>query len=208
MSQVLQIRLAILIAALLALACAWPVSRAVQTGYCDFRIAGPRAELMKANEGKPLPLARWQALEAAFRAVHETCSTDPQIPADLANLYLLRAERAGAVPGIKRFFEEVALDYLRQSLRYRPAMAQSWANVALIKADLGEFDAEFEAAYNNARALGPLHMGVIQTLTLALLPHPQQAARLAQVKAAFDQLPKRFQYRIRGVAWRAGRMEW
>jgi hypothetical protein len=199
-----------LLLGLLLLACAWPMAGALQTGYCDFRLNGPRAELMKANgnQSRPLSLASWQALEQAFKAQHQTCSTDPQIPADLANLYLLRAQGAAAVPEMKAFFSEIALDYLQQSLRYRPAIAQNWANLALIKADLGQFDGEFEAAYNNARALGPLHMGVIQTLTMALLPHPQEAARLAQVQADFRQLPTQFQRPTRVVAWQAGHMDW
>lgn len=201
--------LTVMLAALL-LACLGPVSGALKTGYCDFQLAGPRAELNKANDNqqKPLALTRWQALEAAFTSAHQTCASDPQIPADLANLYLLRADRAAAVVEIKDFYEEIALDYLRQSLRYRPAMAQHWANIALIKANRTEFDHEFIAAYQNARALGPLHIGVIQTLTMALLPHPQEAVRLAEVRATFDQLPKRYQYTTRALAWRAGYMDW
>jgi len=205
-----QTNFVILLLAVLAMVTVWPVSRAIKTGYCDFRLAGPRAELMKANDNqhRPLALTRWQALETAFRNVHETCADDPQIPADLANLYLLRAGQASSVAEIQAFFERIALDYLKQSLRYRPAVAQHWANIVLLKARLGEFDPEFAAAYAHARALGPQDMGVIQTLTMALLPHPQEAMRLAEVKAAFRQLPTRFQRATRAVAWRFGYMDW
>jgi len=59
----------------------------------------------------------------------------------------------------------LAKDYYRASLAVRPAWPLTWANLALVKADLLEFDAEMDQALINASTLGPWEPGVQVMMT-------------------------------------------
>lgn len=186
----------------LAAASLWTSGGALKTGYCDFRLSGPRAALDKANtQAIKLPLAQWQELTETFKSVHTVCANDAQIPADLANLYLIRAQAAQAVPQIQHFYAAIAQDYLYQSLKYRPGIAQNWANLALIKAQTGQFDDAFFSAVNNAFQLAPRAAGVLQSLALATLPYPalQENALSKTIQTQIAQLPSRQKQQLERV---------
>ncbi|CAN0035503.1 unnamed protein product, partial [Phaeothamnion confervicola] len=69
---------------------------------------------------------------------------EPAIAEDAGRLHELRA-RVAPGPDPKSELSR-ALGYFRDSLAHRPTSPYTWANLAIVKSGLGEFDAELRGA--------------------------------------------------------------
>jgi len=166
---------------------------ALKTASCDYALIAPRAQMeaWNANQIPTIPLSKWLPVEQRLNEQQLRCPADPQIPADLANLYMLRLPQAAAVPKVQTFFASIALTYMGQSIQQRPAMALNWANTALLKAMLGQFDLKYAEALNTALLLAPHDARNIQTVMLASVPYRSKLAsmQLDAIQKAYLSLP-------------------
>ncbi len=71
----------------------------------------------------------------------------------LGQYYHLEARQSKQLV-LKSIYLRLSLHYFSQALQQRPSSAYLWINIALLKAQLGEFDARFEQALQSAYNLG------------------------------------------------------
>jgi tetratricopeptide (TPR) repeat protein len=111
---------------------------AARLGLAHFYYQEARAH---APAGAPLTEAQWQtSRDAATRALQFN-SRAPEVYEYLGMLHTLR-------PRMEDYRQAAA--YFRQALAPRPVSLTAWAGLALAKAGLQEFDAEFEQALRQA----------------------------------------------------------
>jgi O-antigen ligase len=110
---------------------------AARLGLAHFYYQEARAH---APAGAPLTEAQWQASRDAATRALQFNSRAPEVYEYLGMLHTLRPRMEG--------YRQAAA-YFRQALTLRP-VSPAWAGLALAKAGLREFDAEFEQALRQA----------------------------------------------------------
>jgi tetratricopeptide (TPR) repeat protein len=108
--------------------------------------------------------AQWVAARDALAEARRLEPDNPLFVEETGRLYEKRVAPADPAQPVVRGYLERALDAFRQAARMRPASPYAWSNVALVKFRLGERDAAFRAAIENAARLGPWEPGVQRTL--------------------------------------------
>jgi hypothetical protein len=111
----------------------------------------------------PTP-AQWVAARDALAEARRLEPDNPLFVEETGRLYEKRVARADPAQPVVHGFLVRALGEFRRSARMRPASPVAWTNVALVKFRLGELNAEFRAAIENAARLGPWEPGVQRTL--------------------------------------------
>jgi Tfp pilus assembly protein PilF len=99
--------------------------------------------------------------------LQRTLELDPHNPAHsetLARWYERYTLRLSSTSSLAPAYLEQAAAHLRRTLVARPGSPYTWANLALVKLRLEQFDAEFQTAVENAWRLGPWEPEVQLTL--------------------------------------------
>jgi hypothetical protein len=117
-----------------------------------------------SSQGVAPSAAQWVAARDALTEARRLEPDNPLYVEETGRLYEKRVAAADPAQAVVRGYLERALDAFRQSARMRPASPFAWTNVALAKFRLGERDAEFRAAIENAARLGPWEPGVQRAL--------------------------------------------
>jgi cytochrome c-type biogenesis protein CcmH/NrfG len=92
---------------------------------------------------------------------------DPDNPAyaeTLARWYERYSLRLPPSSGVAAAYLEQSAVHLRRALVSRPGSPYAWASLAAVKLRLGQLDAEFHTALQNAQRFGPWEPGVQRTL--------------------------------------------
>jgi hypothetical protein len=124
---------------------------------------------------------RWAQAQRYLWVAVRLAPLDTHVLSDLGQLYELRGNEAPA-PEANADFER-ALAYYRQALALCPASPDAWADVALLKVNQHDIDAEFALALQQALDLGPWQTRV-------------QASIAGGGLAVWDKLPATLQTRI------------
>jgi hypothetical protein len=103
--------------------------------------------------------AQWHSVQSDLRASLRYVAANPAA-SDLNGTLALARMRASTDPGAALAAARSAHAHFRQALLERPTSPFLWANLALTKMYLDQFDAEMFAALRNADALGPWEPGV------------------------------------------------
>lgn len=158
----------------------------------DLTAFSPRQRLAQLDARGELPApGEWRRAQEQLQRALEL---DPHNPAHAETLarwyerYTLRLPRSSALASA---YLEQSAAHLRTALASRPGSPYTWANLALVKLRLAQFDAEFQAAFENAWRLGPWEPEVQFTLAQIafrawdkLGPGAREAARGALANAA------------------------
>lgn len=119
--------------------------------------------------------ANGEVTEASWHENHElldkALSLDPTHPTynhRMGRLYHIRMSMDSAQRNEYAFR---AIEHLDRSLEIRPYWPMTWANLALVKRDLREFDDRFAEAAVNAARYGPWEPGVHRILASIGLPY-------------------------------------
>ena len=117
--------------------------------------------------------------------------------------YTLRLPRTSAIA--PAYLEQSAA-HLRNALAARPGSPYTWANLALVKLRLGQFDAEFQSAVENAWRLGPWEPEVQLTLAQIAFRAPDQLGAAAQeaTRGAIRNALRRYDRELFHMARRLG----
>jgi hypothetical protein len=147
-------RLAALLVCLVLAYCAW---LAVHQGLADGIAEQARTEMRGWDEAALDSFSVHNALDLMLRANE----LDPGHPTYLHRLGRLSHLLMGLELAQRDEWAGRAKGYYRESLIVRPGWPITWANLALVKADQLEFDAEMDLALTNAMSLGPWEPGVL-----------------------------------------------
>lgn len=110
-------------------------------------------------------LARWNEAHDLFERAENLTPDDPQLLAQGAELFEWRAWLEQNNPEAGEEYRQRSMSYHRRGLALRPAWPYAWTDFASAKVLSGEFDKEFQGAFQKATELGPWEVGVQQVLT-------------------------------------------
>lgn len=138
---------------------------AAPRGLADLLAFGPLQRLSQLDARGELPAPEdWNR---ARRDLQRARTLDPDNPAhaeSLARWYERYSLRLPPSSGVARAYLEQSAAHLRRALAGRPGSPYTWVSLAAVKLRLGEVDAEFHAAVENARRFGPWEPGVQRAL--------------------------------------------
>jgi hypothetical protein len=141
------------------------VHAAALRGLADLAYFPARSTLNAwSKKGIPPTPAQWVAARDALAEARRLEPDNPLFVEETGRLYEKRVAGADPAQPVARSFLERALGEFRRAARMRPASPFAWTNIALVKFRLGDLNAEFRAAIENAARLGPWEPGVQRTL--------------------------------------------
>jgi len=151
-------RLGLLLLLVFVACCAW---LSVRQGLAD-ATAEEALQDMLTWQAKTIELAQ---VRQAYNTMLAAQDLDPSHPTYLHRLGRLSHLMMTLEPSRRSHWGGLAKEYYRQSLAVRPAWPLTWANLALVKADLLEFDAEMDQSLMQAAAYGPYEPGVLELVS-------------------------------------------
>ncbi len=141
--------------AILFVAAAAAAVQSARLGASGFHVQQAHAYVERWAAARRAPEARAvAAAEAHLRASLHHAPASPEALGLMGALSLAKM-RAASQPQAAVAAAREARDHYRAALRARPTSPFLWANLALAKLYLDEFDAEMSAALRHADALGP-----------------------------------------------------
>lgn len=138
--------------------------QAVKMGWADVQVYPVRHEV--ARWGQVPEQAQKADLEALIERMQQArrwASQDPEYAELTARLFYQRAINNGLGASTDPALEadvQKALDLHQYAASLRPSWPYSWANIALMQAWLGRFDAQWHQALSRAEQRGPWEVGV------------------------------------------------
>jgi len=136
-------------------------------GLADY-YASQSYEILTSWRTEPLTDESWQAAHDALAAALSLDPTHPTYHHRMGRLYHLRMRMD---PLHRQKWGDLAKQDFHASLDVRPYWPLTWANLALVKRDLAEFDGEMMQALVNAAKYGPWEPGVHEMLAEIGLPY-------------------------------------
>ena len=182
---------------------------ALPRGLADLRAFEARMLSRAWDAARRQPTA--DELARAHDFLQEARELDPGQPnilEDIARLEELRAlsRKSGDASAPEHLRQALALQ--RQAARLRPSSPYTWANIALLKSRLAEFDREFEGALRNAALLGPWEPDI--QIKLADLGFRHWSVLAPETRTALESNAARALYRqdaqLFDLARRSGRL--
>jgi len=154
--------------------------------------------------------AEWRAARDAVQAAREKEPDNPLFVEEMGRLYELRTRGLDPRQPVVQAFLASALEEFRTAARMRPASPTTWANIAMLKLQLGTFDAEFYAAAEHAARLGPWEPGVQRRLSeigvnaWSKLNPAGRALTMAAAERGLQMQPRELERVLKGGRERAG----
>jgi len=134
---------------------AYLIYQAVTIALADIIHYPVKNAIVKSNQTKPLSLEMLDSLRTKILYSIELRPNNGEYREYLGRLFYLKAvHHKDTVP---LFLENMQLAYRshRKASQLRPNWPYSWANMALIKSHLNQFDAGFIYSFNQAEKFGP-----------------------------------------------------
>lgn len=129
---------------------------AVPRGVADLLAFAPAQRLAQLDARGELPApGEWRNAQQNLQRALELDRHNPAHSETLARWYERYTLRLPRSSGLVSVYLEQSAAHLRGALAARPGSSYTWANMALVKLRLAQFDGEFQAAFENAWRLGP-----------------------------------------------------
>ncbi|RKZ80210.1 MAG: hypothetical protein DRR19_23940 [Candidatus Parabeggiatoa sp. nov. 1] len=107
----------------------------------------------------------WKATYTTFTWAQIFEPSHPNLLESLGNIYYVLSSHYGLITvAEKRLARQQALDYYLKAAQQRPVSGYTWANIAVLKYQLKQYDAQFIAALEYASLLGPWEPFVQHTI--------------------------------------------
>jgi len=149
------------------LLCVWVIYHAVRIGVADVIAYQPKYQVQTWEKEARLPSS--EEVEYTLSRASLALAWQPNNPdlIDLkAHVLTYQAILHWGTESFSRLSAEAVVLY-QQSTLLRPKWPYTWARLALVKADRGEFDAVYREAVAKAVTFGPWETGVHLTLAQA-----------------------------------------
>ncbi len=132
----------------------WLTYIAASWGLADLLAKQARFDMQQWKK-QNLTTDIWKSTQATLLYVQYLESHHPDFLENIAYAHYL-LYRYGMITSAEKWMAlEQALDDYLEAAKQRPVSAQTWANIAIIKAQLGQYDVQFLAVIENATLLGP-----------------------------------------------------
>ncbi len=188
------------IAASIALAVA-----ALRLGAADLTAFAPRRALERSATQPPVrDDERWASARAQLERAASLDADNPDLREALGRWHDAESLRLHSDAELRE-----ALTDFRRALALRPSSAYTWANVALLKLRLAEFDDEFGDAAARAARLGPWEPEVqliLANVAFGAFDKLRAQERPAVLRTVANGLQRQGEA-IFDLAWRAGRID-
>jgi tetratricopeptide (TPR) repeat protein len=162
----------------------WLIYFAAAWGVADLFAKQANYDLQQWEKGGRITQESWKSIHTMLGKARYLEPYNPDILEYYGTAYY-RLSRYGAV---KKIVFQQALNYYLKAVQQKPVSAYTWANIAIIKFRLRQYDARLIEALENASVLG------------AWVPFVQHA--IAEVGlAAWYRLPKKFRKKGRAVVF-------
>jgi len=159
----------------------WLIYLAVSWGLADLFVKQANYDLQQWEKRGKITQESWKSIYTGLTKARLLDNNNPKILESYASAYYILYNSAE-----KRILIQEALNYYLKAVQQKPVSAYIWANIAIIKFRLRQYDAQFIVALENASVLG------------AWVPFVQHA--IAEVGlAAWYRLPKKFRKKGRTV---------
>lgn len=122
-------------------------------------------EFQTWRSSKERSLEGWNSAFASLDMALSFAPNEPSYNQRMSRLYRSKVTSGLAVGEEQVEAGQKSLSHLRASLEVRPFWGPAWADLALTKALVGEFDDEYFRAFENAALYGPWEPSVIHILT-------------------------------------------
>jgi hypothetical protein len=188
---------------------------AVCWGLADWYAEDAHQILLTWNSGEAITEETWQAAHTAMETALYLDPSHPTYLHRMGRLYHIRMMSRLAPVSEFRDLGQKSKEYYRESIGMRRTWPLTWANLALVKRDLGEFDAEMEEAVTSAVTYGPWEPGVHRIIAVVGVSRLHLFSEELRVQIAenvrrglmsptrnawsgMDAVLKRFPYGVRG----------
>ncbi len=132
----------------------WLIYIAASWGLADLFAKQARYD-MQQWEDQALTTDSWKSIHATLTWAQSFEPDHPDLLESTGHAYYL-LYRSGVMTAAEQLMAlQQALDYYLKAAKQRPVSAYTWANIAILKSRLGQYDAQFLAALESAAVLGP-----------------------------------------------------
>ncbi len=134
----------------------WLIFIAASWGMADLFARQVRYEMGQwQTKSEPLKVETWKSTQARINWTRVLESANPEFLEDMASAYFFLYSYGTITPAEKVMALRYSLDYYVKAVKQYPSSASTWANIALVKFYLREYDTQFLVALENATSLGP-----------------------------------------------------
>ena len=134
----------------------WLIFIAASWGIADFVAREVRYETAQwQKKSEPLKTGTWKSAQASINLTRVLEAGHPDFLQDMAGAHFFLYRYGIITPAEKVMALQQSLDYYLKVAKRQPSSALTYANIALVKYYLREYDAQFLNALENATFLGP-----------------------------------------------------
>jgi hypothetical protein len=134
----------------------WLIFIAASWGIADLLARQVRYETGQwQKKSEPLKAETWKSTQARISWTRGLESGHPDFLEEMAGVHFFLYYYGTITPAEKVMALRQSLDYYLKAVKQQPSSASTWANIALVKFYLREYDAQFLMALENATVLGP-----------------------------------------------------
>ena len=149
----------------------WFMYQALNIALADIKHYPVKHWIKKIETGQAITKADIDMAIITIQSAIKKTPNNPEYREYLARLYFLSAIDVYNKDNnnLKAFRADLVNAYIQHktALKHRPQWPYSWANLALIKAHLQQYDNEFENAIINAEKFGPWEIASNQAIAMA-----------------------------------------
>jgi hypothetical protein len=144
----------------------WLIFMAATWGIADLFAKQVRYETGQwQKKQESLKVETWKLTQAKINWTWALEPAHPDFLEDMAGANFFLYRYGTITPAEKVMAVQQSLDYYLKAVKQQPSSALTWADIALMKSYLREYDAQFLMALENATSLGPWEPFVQQAVT-------------------------------------------
>jgi len=133
----------------------WLIYLAASWGFADFLAGKVHHTMQQWETQEELTTEAWQSTHATLARARYFDTHHPSLSEATGQSYYLLSNSNTITPAEKLMALQQALDYYLKAAKQKTASSYTWANIAIVKARLGQYDAQLLEALEYATLLGP-----------------------------------------------------
>jgi hypothetical protein len=140
----------------------WLICVATLRGFSNFLVTQAQYDMQHWVD-KELTLDEWTSTQITLKRALQLEPYNPDFLEMMGNVYYWKSKVSTTTPQII-IARQQALDYFYKAIEQRAVSAFTWTNIIIMKGFLGQYDAQFVKALEQAMIFGPWEPFVHQTI--------------------------------------------